>query len=126
LAPPVGQTFADFSHENHPSGQGQNRTADTRIFSSWQADLERWWTPLWRPFRLGTVSVGNDIATTAAAAGVSAGVERCHPDERTLIARNMVALTCEWTRPVVSVAGQSASEMSVDVVIDTVQGAAID
>lgn len=38
-----------------------------------------------------------------------------------LIARNAVKLRCDWTRPVISVAGQSASEMSVDVVIDSIR-----
>ena len=33
VAPPVDCTFEDFSYENHSNGQGQNRTADTRIFS---------------------------------------------------------------------------------------------
>ncbi len=33
VAPPVDCTFDGFSYENHLNGQGQNRTADTRIFS---------------------------------------------------------------------------------------------
>ena len=33
VAPPVDCTFDCFSYENHLSGQGRNRTVDTRIFS---------------------------------------------------------------------------------------------
>jgi len=134
------RAFAPWSAVLCPDAQGQyislgistDATAARRYFaqignempdpiSPSGADLQRWWTPLWHPFRLGAVEVGDDIAATAVAVSVPPSVERCHRDERPLIVYNALVLTCEWARPVISVAGQSASEMSVDVVIDSVR-----